>query len=71
MIYHNVLIEILPFFTGESKESSLLATSLLRQFPQALLIECMLEKLCATYETDPSKQKELFKGITYCDNNLI
>ena len=28
-------------------------------------MECMLERICVIYETDPEKQKELFDGMVY------
>lgn len=51
---------------GPNQESGTLSTYLLRQFPHVLLIECMLEKMCASYETDPAKQKELFNSNVLC-----
>ena len=51
--------------SGQKGESTSLASYLLRQFPHVLLIECMLEKICNTYESDPAKQKELFNGTYF------
>lgn len=42
--------------------SGSIATTLRRQFPTVLLMECMLERICVIYETDPEKQKELYDG---------
>lgn len=48
--------------SGPIEESTSLASTLRHQFPHVLLIECMLERMCAIHETDSAKQKELYDG---------
>ena len=56
MFFHILII------LGTTEEPTSLATTLRHQFPHVLLIECMLERMCAVYETEPTKQKELYDG---------
>ncbi|XP_057371544.1 eukaryotic translation initiation factor 2-alpha kinase 3-like isoform X2 [Daphnia carinata] len=48
---------------GVAEGSTSLATSVRHQLPHVLLIECMLERMCAMYETDSAKQKELYDAL--------
>nr|CAH0107020.1 unnamed protein product [Daphnia galeata] len=54
---------ITTFDGGPTEEPTSLATTLRHQFPHVLLIECMLERMCAIYETDSAKQKELYDEL--------
>jgi hypothetical protein len=49
-------------FSGPTEEPTSLTSTLRHQFPHVLLIECMLERMCAIYETDSVKQRELYDG---------
>ncbi|KAI9564513.1 hypothetical protein GHT06_008252 [Daphnia sinensis] len=48
---------------GAAEGSTSLATTLRHQLPHVLLIECMLERMCAMYETDSARQKELYDAL--------
>ncbi|XP_046445652.1 eIF-2-alpha kinase GCN2-like isoform X3 [Daphnia pulex] len=56
-------VPITTFDGGPIEESTSLASTLRHQFPHVLLIECMLERMCAIHETDSAKQKELYDAI--------
>lgn len=51
--------------SGQAQSSTSLLRSLKNQFPHVLLIECMLERMCSIYESEPDKQKELYAGKCY------
>ena len=63
-------IKPMPITTLEGGSStdatqSIITLPFRHQLPYALLIECLLEQLCAVHVSDTDKRQELFDGKTF------
>jgi hypothetical protein len=63
-------IKPMPITTLEGGSStdatqSIITLPFRHQLPYALLIECLLEQLCAVHVSDSDKRQELFDGKTF------